>query len=323
VTAADYGGRITGWELVPLDPVMQYEMISYLVTTSYNDLKNKIGSVTLKFAFVFQEELPVDGTDPVITEYTTIPVTGFDQQSLMEFIPDMNVRVYLVLEATLITSEVVILDQLHFDTPMRLYASVYVSDVGPNYVTALVYPDFSFRTDIVYTVELIRNGEVLQTRDVVYDENNQSMEQESMIRFERLLTASKYHLRLVAKYSDLDTGQEVNEELYFTDVWTTMDYELTITGTRSETTYLVELTLDDPNAVLSGFNYYVYEIVGAQEIYYSYGSITMQTGMDDLQHGISEIAILAGSVYKIEIYATKTIDPQTSFPWCLIGELNG
>ena len=323
VTAADYGGRITGWEMIPPDPLMQYEMVSYQVTTSYNDLKNKITEVNLKFAYLYQEELPTDGTDPVILEYNTIPITEFNQTSLLEFIPDMNVRVYLVLEAVLVSTETVILDQLHFDTPMRLYASLYVSDVGPNYVMASIYPDFSFRTDIVYTVELVRNGEVLQTQDVVYEGAGQSMEQETIIRFEGLLTASKYHLRLVAKYVDLDTGQGITEELYFLDVWTTMDYELTISGTRSETIYFVELTLDDSNAVLSGFTYYVYELVGTQEIYYSYGSITMQTGMDNLQHGTSEIVISLGTAYKIEIYATKTIDPQTSFPWCLVGELTG
>jgi hypothetical protein len=212
---------------------------------------------------------------------------------------------------------------MHFDTPMRLYASLYVSDVGPSYVTASVYPDFSFRTDIVYTAELVRNGEVLQSQDIVYEDVGQTMEQEAVIRFEGLLTASKYHLRLAATYEDLDTGQGITEELSFMDVWTTMDYDLTITGIKSDTIYLVELTLDDPNAVLSGFTYYVYEIVGTEEIYYSYGSITMQTGMDNLQHGASEIAIALGTAYKIEIYATKTIDPQTSFPWCLVGELTG
>ncbi len=325
-TLANYGGKITKWQNITSNTSDMNETLQYNVYTSYNDLKGEIRSVVLKYAYIYQDMLTDELYIPSSDEYQEVTITEQQETTLLSDIPNGNVRVYLIFEATLITSEVVILDQTYFDTPLKLYSSLYVSDVGPNYLLISFYPDYYQRQDIVYFVNLIKNGEVIEQKiftisDFSQSSNHEYLESESLIKFSNLSTLSNYHLQLIAQYPNLTTGKEEYQELIFFDTSTTPSYKINFESSKIENTINLEINLQDPNMVFSNFTYYVIKVVDDVETYLSSGTIEMNPLENDTYQGYLSENIESGYQYKIVIYATKTIHPSLIYEWCFIKEI--
>jgi hypothetical protein len=315
-TKANYGGRIIGWSEVSQDPISTNEMLLLEITTRYNDLKNEIASVRLKYATLFLEEVPQDGSQPLDLVYSEIVITSYDQVSQIELFAYETVQIYLILEATLITNEIIVLDQTNFPSPLKLHASFYEKDVGPNYVEVFVYPDFYTRTDIVYQVNLIKEGEILATKEITYVEGEGSQEESTSVLFSRLKTLTKYHVQLLAKYVDTITNLMVEVELGWLDLSTTPPYSYNITSERSMDQLNITIELNDPNTVLSNISFYVYTIEDGIDFYQSY----MEGVIIDSQVTIS-IPATEGMTYKVQVNATKTIDENTIYQWLQIATI--
>lgn len=313
-TAANYGGRIVGWQEAPPDPFTSQEMLLMDITTSYNDLKSEIASVKLKFAFLFLDQVPTDGSLPVDLSFTEFAITEFSQITRIELFAYEMVQIYLVFEATLKTSEVVVLDEANFPSPLQLHPSFYQSDIGANYMEVSVYPDFYQRTDIVYEVNLIKDGVILDTKLLTYTEPTGQMEQGELIKFTRLKALTHYHVQLLAKYTDAITQRPVEKEVGWIDFQTTLAYSYQITQERTTDELIIDIALNDPNLVLSNFSFNVYLLVEGME--------TFQTQINgDIidSHVIVHIPALAGIVYVVKIYATKSVSETLSYSWSNIG----
>ena len=325
-TLANYGGKITNWQNIRFNTSQINESLLYHIYTSYNDLKGEISSVLLKYAYVYQDMISGELFIPDSNEFAEIPITNMQQTTLLSDVPNENVRIYLILEATLLTSEVVILDQKHFDTPLKLYSSLYVSDVGPNYLLVSFYPDYYQRQDIVYIVNLIKNGEVIDQKtftaaDFPQTDHEEYNESESIITFTNLLPLTKYHLQLIAQYPNLITEKEESQELDFFDTSTTPNYKIIYKSSKTENTIRLQIDLQDQNMVFSNFNYYMIKIVDGVESYVSSGTVEMGQLERYNYQGILTETIEPGYQYKIILYATKTIDSSLLYEWCFIKEI--
>lgn len=325
-TSSNYGGRITNWQEDVSGNLMNNEILSYNVYTSYNDLKQEIQSVVLKYAYVYQDEITDELYIPDSSLFTVLEITSMQQTTLLSNIYNENIRIYLILEATLITSETIILDQKYFDTPLKLYSSLYISDVGPNYLIASLYADYYKRQDITYIVNLIRDGEIIETKtydytDFVSSNENEYMESQIEIVFNGLPVGTEYHLQLIAMYPNLDSGIKEYQELYFFDVATSPSYKIDFKSSKTETTINLQIDLYDPSLVFSDINYSVFKVIDGVESYYSNGTISMEYLGEERYQNILEVIVDPGYEYKILIYATKTVNPSIKYNWCLIKEL--
>ena len=325
-TLSNYGGKITNWQKINSNTSSMMETLHYNIYTSYNDLKGEISSVVLKYAFVYQDRISDDLFFPDNSEFQIFPISYSQQTTLLSDIPNENVRIYLILEATLTTSETIILDQKQFDTPFRFYSSLYVSDVGPNYLSVSFYPDYYQRQDVVYIVNLIKNGEIIEQRtftakDFSLTTDGEHGESESIIKFNNLQTLSKYHLQLIAEYPNLITKREESQELQFFDTSTTASYKITYKPSIIENTIHLQIDLQDSNNVFSNFNYYIIKITDDGESYLFSGIVEMMQLENNNYQGILSQVIEPGYKYKIILYATKTINPSLVYEWCFIKEI--
>ncbi|MGD9605370.1 MAG: hypothetical protein AB7V00_04380 [Bacilli bacterium] len=315
-TEANYGGQIVNWQEVALDPMQTQEMLLMDISTRYNDLKSEIASVNLQFATLYLEEVPIDGSFPTNLTYQTYPIAEFYQTTQIELWAYETVQIYLVLEATLKTNEVVVLDQKTFPSPLQLNASIFHSDIGSDFIKLMVYPDFHTRKDIVYEINLLQDSQVLKREIIIYEDTGIEYEQSEIIIFDRLLSERNYHVQLLAKYFDEITGLEIEKQVNWLDFKTTPAYGYTITSESTDTEINVSVALDDPFAVISNFNFELYYLENEYEMYQTnqYVSIINYTAN-------ATFTMEIGKTYIVKIFVTKTADANHIYQYCLLGTI--
>lgn len=281
------------------------------VVTAYNDYKNEIPSVRLKYATAYLQPTQTLLSNGEELYYESIDILDKNTTTQIEIFAYETVEVFLVLEANLFNDEVVVLDEVSFKTPLKLYASVYEYDVGPDYIKINFYPDFYNRTDITYYLNLYKDGNILDTKTIKYIESSE--EHFFVFEYNDLDENSLYHFSVIAEYMVFDKLHEVEEEVNSLDVYTTPVYSYSVSAQKSDTQLIVTLILDDPNSVLYDFYYYIYIVEEDNEIYYN-GT----EGVIIDNQVIMQVEITDEVVYKVDIYASKKINENISYTWLQI-----
>ncbi len=123
-----------------------------------------------------------------------------------------NTRVLAYLEATTSTNERVILDEMEFQTPLSIYASLYVDQITPNGFGVSFYSDYSSTTDISYEVVIKLNNRIIKTL-VPPTVDPHTSHSDELWMIEGLSPEKTYVIELKATYQDPNTLQKVTQVL--------------------------------------------------------------------------------------------------------------
>ncbi|MDD3842712.1 MAG: hypothetical protein PHD24_04630, partial [Candidatus Izemoplasmatales bacterium] len=206
-TESGYGGRISEINLTGTS-VDQWDnrLLTYQVTTVYNDLYQEISALRLKYVLISASEYHEMQDMGYPLDYVSIDISNQMTITTIPDVYDSNMMIIMIFEADLLTGETIILHERTFTTPLAIVGSIYVADTTPSSITATVYADYSIITDLVYQVSLIKNGEAIQT----YTLANTAGESEWLdfeVFFDNLTMATLYHIRLEATFLNPETNK--------------------------------------------------------------------------------------------------------------------
>lgn len=281
---------------------------------TYNDLKQELKDITFLIAY-FEEE-----TDPLYYEYSQYPITSFQETVPIADIPNYNLDLHLIIQATLIeTNEVIQLFEKTMDTPISLYVSIYADKAGTDYIDISAYLDFQTTNTVTYEIQLLLDGRVIRQ---IYPTADQveTLQHESAVfqyRFTKLRENTKYHLKVIATYLEQQITKTKEEMV---DCYTTLPYDVQITVTQNVPNMLVEIQVSDSHLLLSDFYYSYYEIVDGSYQYIGGNYIQLSTTDQINYTGTLELPIKTTHQYEITINAKITVNIEFTYYWAVFYE---
>jgi len=327
-TTDNFGGKITETNII--NNYFEYHeenrFLDYQIITSYNDLKEEIESVRLFYAFRDYYEVEEE-EEVVIDDYQEFLISEFRQETILEGIPHRNGYVFLLLEATLKTSEIVTLHQLRFRTPTLLNGSIYVDDVQPTQFSVAVYPDYYTVSNVLYTLYLKKDGRILDKVVIDPPKEQSSSSEYFETTFKRLRQFSLYDLDLEASYTDPITGANVKTIIRSEKAHTTKPFTTSITITDTGDTIDIFVVIDDPNEVLHNIKYAIFMVDDTMEHEYDVLKfqqlISMNTNPDGTKTGSVSFARPSYIQFKIKVISEKHVTEDFIYYWCNLKEYSG
>lgn len=186
--------------------------------------------------------------DPIYEPYA---ITLEGTTSINIDVTNENTRILAYFEATTVNNEIVILDTIEFQTPMSIYASLYVDQILPTGFGVSFYSDYSSTTFITYEIIIKQNDRIIKTViPPTFVEGTQHGDQ--LIMIDGLRPETLYTLELQATYQDPITLQTLTETLITTEETTLPKFSYDININDLGDMLEVTITLDDP-----GHNYQI------------------------------------------------------------------
>lgn len=319
-TESSYGGRIVSTSYETLDTGSMHEQLyRYTIHTSFSDRLSEIEEVWFEYAYLYEY---IEGvtTDPTIDEVEVYPIITYQQATVIDEVPGFNGVLFLRMKALLVSQEIVVLDQQIIRTPIHIESYLYVDDVGPNMIQASAYLDFDVVKNIRYYVRLVRNGAILNEkeikRDVTFDHYDSYH-----ISFDRLMIQTYYHIVLVTSYIDPVSFTIVTKELANVRVSTSGNYQLAINHLTLLTEYQLQIQLNDQNGVIQNLRYIIYDISGEFEYYYDSASIILEPLGSGLYQANILIPIPLLTQYRIQIFVDKQVQPDQIYYYVPVYEI--
>ena len=204
--------------------------------------------------------------DPIYEPYI-INVEGTTSINLD--VMNENTRVMAYLEAITATNETVILDSIEFQTPLSIYASLYVDQITPNSFGVSFYSDYSSTTDISYEIVIKQNKQTIKTViPPTFGEGTQHNEELLMI--DGLRPETLYTIELYATYQDPNTLQTVTQLLETFEETTIAKFSYTIDIVDLGDMLEVTIILDDPGHNYQMAYYTTYQPAEAYDTWLDY-----------------------------------------------------
>lgn len=320
VTESSYGGRIVSTSYETIDTGSMHESLyRYTIYTSISDRLNEIEEVWFEYAYLFEY---IEGvtTEPTIDEVEIYPITTYQQATIIDEVPGFNGVLYLRMKALLVSQEIVVLDQQIIKTPIHIESYLYVDDVGPTMIQASTYLDFEVVTDIRYYVRLVRNGTIIEEKEI--KQNSAFDHYDSyVVSFDRLMMQSYYHVILVASYIDPVSLKVVTNELANERVSTSSHYQLTISHTKLTSEYQVQIELSDSTSIIQNMRYIIYDTSDEFEYYYDSASIVLDSLGNGLYQGTIMISIPQLQHHRIQIFVDKQVLPDQIYYYVPVYEI--
>ena len=319
-TSAEPGGAILSYQPQTPDindPIAHF--LTYDILASVFDPMNEFISVTLRYAVVYASEYSPQ-MDFTTLNYTDLPMTSDLMTFILDYIPNNNIYLVMILEAKNQSNESIILDEVVFRTPINIEASMYISDAAYDSIEVQVYPDFSILPDIEYRLELYNSGKLLKTIDIV-EIPDSSHYGGQKIEFDHLRAETDYELVLIATYQNPDTGLMETKTLNTLTASTTPYYQLTVTVSDEGTYYQVDLSVDDPSNFIHHFRFVIYDVTNGTLMYVSQTDLSMILDLNDQKTSSFQIQKPVGYDYLIIIQAEKILSPTVTYYATLVPDV--
>lgn len=322
MTKMNLSAAITNYALVSQP---QSDMLLYEVSTLYYDPEQILSSLKLRFGYVESTLVQDSETFPINEQLFAI--TQESQTFILPEIPQENYRIYLAIEGIKTDQTLVLLDEISFNTPLKIYGDMYVSDIGENYIDLYTYISEQNLSSEKVLVHLFEENELLETRTVpLAQPNHDSQFQEQMyesvvLKFENLKKATIYRLELVIKYQDDLSGKMIESVLSTLEVTTTEHYLTALDYTLDGTQVRLTLAIYDPMNVISNLSYSVYEPSIDYPIYLTSGGFEIESFDEGTTTYVAFIDKGGLPSIDINIYATKAAG-EISYSYCLIYTLS-
>ncbi len=253
-TKASSNGAIVSYELVDtFDFFFDYE-----VKVIYEDINNLFSEVNLYYTYLYPDEEP--------QFYDVVTITSSNQSIILGDVPNEHTRVHLYLEATLISGEDVVLDELTFYIPFELSTYLYLDQKTNHSVTYQFYEDYYFTNDIEYVAYLYFGYMLVDESEIVQSEVD--MHHGSLsFSFSNLKKETLYKVIVKAKYIDPHTLREEIIMIHEEEFTTLADYTIEYEVTEFDTYFEVYIHLNDPNHFFQVPYYTIYEIIDGSHHY--------------------------------------------------------
>jgi len=319
-TSAEPGGAILSYQpQIPTvsDPMAHF--LTYDILASAYDPNNEFVSVTLRYAVVYASEYSPQMDFGSLT-YTDLPMTSDLMTFVLDYIPNNNIYLVLVLEAINRSNETVILDKVVFRTPINIEASIYVSDASYDAIEIQVYPDYSILPGIEYRIELYKSGNLLKTVDIA-ELPDSSHYGGQKLRFDHLQVETDYEMVLIATYQNPDTGLMETKTINTLTASTTPYYQLAVTVSDEGTYYQVDLSIDDPSDFIHHFKFVIYDVANGTQMYVSQTDLSMVLDLNNQKTSSFQIQKPIGYDYLIIIQADKILSPTVTYYATLVPDV--
>lgn len=302
------------------DSVLQYE-----VSTLYYDPSSTLESVWLRFGYL--ENYYLHNPDAVPNNDIMIPITSASQTMYLPEIPNDNYTVFLTLEGRKTDQSILSLDEIRFKTPLKIYGSLYVEDIGPDYLTVFPYISEHYLREEVVTVSLWENEKQIQSKTLTFSlpvetasEFQEPMSESIVITFDKLKSYTPYGLKMHIQYIDEITGKTITKLVASASTTTTKTYQSDVAYSLNGSLLHIDLNIDDPNAVLSDMSYTIFDVSGEFEMYLNSGVFELIQTQGTISLFAMDIDLLEVTKLSIDIYATKTVD-SVMFYGCILHTL--
>lgn len=306
-TVVRSGGAILSVELSTTDP-SQYEL-EYLIRTKYLDLDQIYQSVRLNYCIDYHE--PHEQPQDECIDYVSIALSSEDEENFI-LVPNYNLTVYLVLEATNALGNEIILDTMSFKTPLNIDGSLYLRDVTYESVEISAYVDFTVVDGIKYYLELYENIKLINQFELTEPVSSVQMDSNTLI-IDELKTETTYSLVLKANYVDPLTEVLTDIEITSIEFSTTPNYFVTVNMTEDIDFYYIDISIDDPSNILHQFYYIIYDVSGDYPVYIIEMPISMTLTLDDLKVSTFSLLKPVGYDYEIRIVCNKVLNLETTY----------
>lgn len=290
------GAAFLGVSIV--DPNYDY-YIPYKIDVYYTNQSLTYQNLVLYIALV-----PYYQVDDPIYEPYMINLEGVTSINLD--VMNENTRVLAYLEATTSTNERVILDEMEFQTPLSIYASLYVDQITPNGFGVSFYSDYSSTTDILYEVIIKLNNRIIKTL-VPPTVDPHTSHSDELWMIEGLSPEKTYVIELKATYQDPNTLQKVTQVLETFEETTLPKFTYKIDIKDLGDVYEVLITLDDPGHNYQVAYYTVYQPSDDYDMWLDYNEFPFNM-IDNVKQTTLMIPKTYPSPYYIEIGLTSERD---------------
>lgn len=281
VTVPDPGGGILSWELLP-GSGQPYESPPYLVRTRIWDPDGVYSGFSLSYATATWED-----PDTLLTDWTAASPGTEEGTFVLEWLAPMNLNVFLKLTAEG-PSGTAVLDEITFPTPVRISASLYLSQTTASSLSFTFWADSSSALPVVYSFSLTNGTVPLDSRilEPLPDDGFES--QEVAFTVSGLSAETPYRATLEAAYDDPDTGRPAVQILTEEDYLTTPPWSLSYSAVPEGSGWRYDLDAWDPDGVLgSGFRFSIRyrDETMEQDAWFASGDVFWTEGEDGHRAG--------------------------------------
>jgi len=262
VTQPNSGGAITNYTLI--EGIDQFDLQFEIQTVLFDELDEYM-DVQLYYGVIQM------GWDVPFDYYNE---TVLDGQStiLLDNLFAMNGRIHVYMEATLYTSDTIILDEIYINIPIFIEESYYLTQVTGSSIVLSIYPDFSLLEDATYEFKLTKDGYPMETQTFDQSTFEESyMHYDYEVVFDGLKYDTLYEVALSITYTNPYTLATETKTFDPLEIRTLSSYTYQIDVQEFNDYFEVSLTLNDPKHNFQLSYYDLYEIYDDYNVYISAG----------------------------------------------------
>lgn len=295
-TEVKTGGIIIRKDLISEDEWSYSYNIDFLV----NDPHNEYQDFQIRYGFKYQ------GEDEVFSYQTSLSLLN-EESYILENV-SKGVEVYIYLEAINNNLEIIILDELIFNTPFEISTYFYAERISNDSVSFYVF-DESFSDVLVeYEVLLKQHDFIIDRAQVVFPDNIDEFHHSgASVEFDELHSDMEYHAVLLAKYIDPYTLEYKEVETQEIVIQTLTDFEISLEIDEFDTYLEVTVFLGDEFDTYDEISYLILEIDDTGTWIYESMSYTFEV-VNDQKYATFIIDLPALDEMIIEIHLNDTTD---------------
>ncbi|MFA5467347.1 MAG: hypothetical protein WC251_05795 [Candidatus Izemoplasmatales bacterium] len=290
-TLSRAGGAIIGETLLS-DP--NESSLIYTIDYLWHDPETEYKETRLIYGYMYP-----GGEE--IYNLTTIVLTPGETSTIIENIPNYNVKVVINFEATNQADQIVAIDEFSFQTPLDVSVYTYLSQVTNKSVIMTVYPESSVISDASYKATLYLGSRKIQEQQIVSSESSHDPHSYDLeVEFLGLRAETEYTVIIEATFTHPYTLETITKIVGSISFQTLGAFTHSVDIEITETEYLVTVTLTDPAHNFQKGFYELIVIENGEEMYYG-GSETSFVPSGEQKTTEIIIAIPTYAQYRIEI----------------------
>lgn len=297
-------GAVVAYEEV--ESVDDY-FIAYELELLVNNVDNQLQDIFVRYGYI--ESYMYDSYQQEPYEYLTLPVSDTNQKIIITDIPRYNQTVFLYLEGIDSENNTIILDSKIFKTPIEIFGSLYISDLGFDYVSVSPFVEPNNLSAQLAWLELYEGEKQIKKIDIDLTpiEEEQSHYEHQATIINDLKSQATYRLVLKNSYIDSTTGLKNEQTLDQVTFVTLPVYSVDFSISNESTLTKLSLTFLGPSQIFSEPTYEIVATIDnfATSLEYGYFQLVSSSETSQVYEAFT-ILDFDTTPEVIEIYANKT-----------------
>lgn len=284
--------------------------LDYRVDVLIYNKDQMLNSMWLRYGLV--ESFSHQGGPLEPYNFEKIVLTSLEQSVVIPQVPNYNYTIFMYLEGSDANDNVYLLDAKKIMTPTFLDGSLFIHDVGDDFVEFSYFLLLDSLPNQTATIKLYDGQSLMVSSDIdlasaEHSEEPPLYQEEQTIIFNSLTSDKEYRLLLTTSYEDLNEGVTITKDLYSETFRTAPKYEVNAKLSAGGNGLTLDLMIIDENNILSEFTYSLYDISGEEQVFLNYGDFQLGEESGNIKNYITFLAEPETSNYMVNISANKTI----------------